>query len=370
MGLIEDTPRIRRALAEARGGEAARIVEAVQAHRVVGILGEAEVGKTETIRQALVVSGKSRIVPIDLDGAASDDHVGFLLAKRIARALVGDTDFSLLSGGALLPSRIEGVRLRLAGLLGVDGLEEAMREWPSGRYSTAKALDALEALAAQQQVILWVDHLEAPRLTPRHPLDVSRLMWGVREIGQRVRGLQMVFSGREAMEAEALGVESAFHQQGKWLTIDNPSIEAWREVAERLGLSAAVAGILAEMTDGHPATMQLALQYLGEQDSLRDPDQVLRVLTARDDGLAARAMQHARTLHRLGGQVMVQIAYGQPPYGMDQRGRSPSQEIRKVLEKLRLAGLVRRGRPRWRIVNPLVAFRLRGSVQLLSGSDW
>src|SRR4029077_12719676 len=95
------------ALAAARVGEAQRIAEAVAAHHVVGVLGEAEVGKTRTIGQALRLPNDGpAMIYLDLDGAASDEHVGFLLAKQIARTVLGGTDFSLLSGGVLLPGRV------------------------------------------------------------------------------------------------------------------------------------------------------------------------------------------------------------------------------------------------------------------------
>lgn len=84
-------------------------------------------------------------------------------------------------------------------------------------------------------------------------------------------------------------------------------------------------------------------------------------MAAHDDGVAARAVQHARSLHRLGGQVLVQVARGQRPYASTQRGTASTQEISKVLARLRLAGLIRRT-DRWDVVNPLVAIRARGTV--------
>jgi hypothetical protein len=365
MDVTADIPRARSALEFARMEEAERITEAVQAHRVVGVLGEGEVGKTETVRQVLGRSVASlKVIRLDLDGAASDDHVGFLLAKQIARAQLGETNFSLLAGGVLLPTAVEAGRLELAELLGLAGLEEAMLEWPSGSYSMASGLKALEALAANVGVILWIDHLEASSLTPRHPLQLDRLLWGVRELGQRVN-LGVVLTAREAIEGKLLGSAAAFHQQGQWLTIDNPPIETWRDVATTLKVSPAVATELAEMTGGHPSTMLLALLRLAEADSVRHPHEILRQLVARDAGLIGRAMQHARSLHRLGGQVMIQVAFGQPPYGAAQRGRSPAQETRKVLERLRLAGLLRHD-VAWSLVNPLIAIGLRGGVHQLT----
>lgn len=371
MELSEAIPQARAALAVARAGEAERIAEAVEAHRVVGVIGEAEVGKTETIRQALrLPAADLPVVRLDLDGAASDEHVGFLLSKQIARTVLGQVDHSMLSAGVLLPPRIQQGRLRLAEMLGVDGLDEALREWPSGHYQSTAAFRALDTLAQQRDLVLWIDHVEAPRLTPRHPMRIDRLLWAVRELSQRESRLRVVVSAREGLQDEMLGPRAAFHQQGQWLSIDVPAAGTWREVAGHVDASAVVAERLASLTGGHPRTMLLALLHLAATSHPRPPhaEDVLRELAIRDDGLAARAVQHARSLHRLGEQVLTQIALGQRPYAVAQRGNATPQEIRKVLNRLRLAGLLRR-RDGWAIVNPLLAIRLRGAVHGPLGVD-
>jgi hypothetical protein len=137
----------------------------------------------------------------------------------------------------------------------------------------------------------------------------------------------------------------------------------WRDVAQRLGVSTRVAQALAGLTGGHPQTMLLALNAICLSEDERPPraEEVLGELAAHDDGLAARAVQHARSLHRLGGQVLEQVARAQRPYGTAQRGKATTQEISKVLARLRLAGLLRRT-DHWTVVNPLVAIRARGTV--------
>jgi hypothetical protein len=368
MGLIEDIPLAQAALADARSSEAHRIVTALDAHNVVGILGEAEVGKTVTVKQALQSLGQP-LFRLDLDMAASDGHIGFLLVKEIAKATVPASDFSLLSGGVLLPSSAERAQVQLGELLGIDGLDEALRQWPSGHFTSAQAFQLVEDISKQQSVVLWVDHLETPSLTPRHPVDTDRLLWGIREIAQRRPRLRVVLSGREALESRLLGPKAAFHQQGQWLSLDNPPAEVWREVAQRMEVSVTLAEELSGLVDGHSATMLHALLLIASQSKLPHSYAVLQELAAGDDGLAARAIQHARTLHRLGGQVMTQIAFGEHSYGVAERGRSAPQEIRKVRDRLRLAGLVRR-KPSWAIVNPLLRIRLRGSVRTLAALGW
>jgi hypothetical protein len=368
MDLIEGIPRAHGALGAARLGEAQVIEEAMRGNRVVGVLGEAEVGKTKTIKQALALMPDSSVLHLDLDAAASDEHVGFLLTKQLARAAVGETNLSLLSAGAMLPTNAERARVELVEILGWEGFEEALRVWPSGKFPIRQAFSCLEGFASGRELHFWIDHLEAPVLTPRHPLRVNELLWGVRELIQRVPSVRLILSGNEGAHRQILGPKAAFHQQGRWIAMDNPGAGIWREAAERIGVSGAVAEHLAEMTGGHPSTMLLALLDLDGRRTLPPAYDVLRDLAARDDGLAGRAVQHARSLHRLGGQLMSQIAAGERPYGALQRGRAPSQEIRKVLDRLRLAGLLRKGE-RWEIVNPLIAIRLRGTVQPLDPPD-
>ncbi len=368
---MEGIPRAVAALADARTGEAQRIAAALGENSVIGVMGEAEVGKTQTIHQAL--GNSHNTIYLDLNLAASDEHVGFLLAKQIARTVLGPIDFSLLSGGAMLPGRVELGRQRLAELLSVAGLNEALRTWPSGAFGSAAALTALETLVQSLRVVIWIDHIESPSLTPRHPLAVDELLWGVRALSQRAPGLSVVLSAREAHRSELLGAKAAFHQQGLWLPLKAPLAAAWEKVAERLDAPAGAAEQLTSLTEGHPTTMMLALLHIADVGSRRRlyPEDVLQELAIRDDGLTTRAVEHARSLHRLGGQVLTQIALGQRPYASLQRGTASPQEIRKVLNRLRLAGLLRRAET-WAVVNPLVAIQLRGTVHAplsLVGSD-
>lgn len=364
MDVIGGMQQAHAALAASRAGEAQRIADTLREQRVVGVLGEAEVGKTHTIRQALtVLGGDVSVLYLDLDGAAGDGHIGFLLAKQVARALLRGADLSLLSVGVLVPARVERRRLELAEILGLEGMEEALREWPSGGYSSAAALHGVEALAGQRDLILWIDHVEAPQLTPRHPVQTDRLLWGIRELSQRRERMRVVVSAREGMEDRLVGQQAAFHQHGQWLSLNVPTPVMWAEAADQLGISTRTARELAVLTGGHPQTMLLALVTLKLADGgwPSHAEDVLGELVAHDDGLAARAVQHARSLHRLGGQVLIQVARAQRPYGVAQRGSSTPQEISKVLARLRLAGLLRRT-DRWAIVNPLVAIKARGTV--------
>lgn len=362
MGVMEQAHE---ALAASRSGEAQRISETLAKHGTVGVVGEAEVGKTQTIRQALSsLDSSPAVVYLDFDGVASEAHLGWQIAKQIARASTTGVDLSILSAGAIVPARLERTRVELAETLGMEGVEESLREWPSGAYGSLAAFEALERLARTRDVLIWADHIEAPRLTPRHPVNVGRFLWGVRELHQRQPSVAVLVSGREGLTDILTGPKAAFHQQGQWLTLETPSTGMWRDVAERVKVAARIAQELAVLTRGHPQTMLVALTTLalrGKDPPRYGGEQILAELVAQDDGAAARAMQHARSLHRLGGQVLVQVARGQRPYGATERGAASTQEISKVLARLRLAGLLRHT-GRWEVVNPVVAIRVRGTV--------
>jgi hypothetical protein len=364
--LIEAIPEAHAALRSARNDEADRIAAAIESNQVVGVLGEAEVGKTETVSQALTgLRDSSLLIRIDMDGVASEAHLAFQLAKGVARAKLGEADLSLLSAGAFVPMPVERVRIELTELLGIEGVEEALRRWPSGELPFSRAFESLDALVSEHSTIVWLDHLETPLLTPRHPVDLDRLLWGFRDLQQRRPDLRLVLTARAGAQRRVVGAKAAFHQQGMWFPFDNPRERVWRRVAEEMGASGAVAEHLTEMTGGHPATMLLGLIQLRLEPRVRSGYDVLRELAARDDGLVARAVQHARSLHRLGSQILTQIACGERPYAEAQRGGAAPQEIRKVLDRLRLAGLLRPG-DRWTLVNPLLEIRLRGSVRLVA----
>jgi hypothetical protein len=369
VALADEVGRMHRRLELARLPEAERITDAIQSSRVVGVLGEAEVGKSETIRQILGPSTeKLAIVALDLDSAAGEEQLASDLVREIASAFLGAPEFSTLRVGTLVPASIEAKRIKLAELIGVAGVDEALREWPSGEYRLVDALSALEALGRNRPTTLWVDHLESPGLTPRHPLDLDEVLWGIRELVQRLPQLRLILSGRVPVENRLLGPEAAFHQQGQWLSLDNPPPEVWQEVAAHLNLPPTTLVELTALTMGHPETMLLALLEMSDQRSNWSGGEVLRYLTSRAGALTARAMQHARSLHRLGGQVLVQVAWGQGPYAAAQRGVSSPQEIRKVLGRLQQAGLIRHDEG-WVVVNPLIGMTLRSDLRWTPAPD-
>lgn len=368
MALAEKMNNARWSLEMARLREGERITEALEQSRVVGILGEAEVGKSETVRSALGLSlPDNPVIRMDLAGAASESHLAFRIARQLAEAELG-VEFSTLKVGALVPASLERKRIDLADLLGIAGLDEALRDWPSGTFGLAEALQAVERLARTRETIVWIDHLEAPSLTPRHPLDLDRFLWGLRAMVQSRGRLSVVLSGRVAVAGHILSQEAAFHQQGQWLSLDNPPEDVWEEVASSLKVPRGLVTELAVLTGGHPETMLVAMATFS-LGTRKGADELLGELASTSGSLAGRAFQHACTLHRLGGKVLEQVALGRGPYAAAQRGDSPPQEIRKVLGRLQLAGLIRHDSA-WSIVNPLVGILLRREVSTASAPDW
>jgi hypothetical protein len=364
MEVAERIQALRAQLSAARRGESVEIGEVLERHRVVGVLGEAGVGKTEVLRSVLAARPAGTVIALDLAGAASPEHVAFHLVKQIAAASVGVDALSSAPAENIISREMRERRRTLADLLGLDGLDEAMAPWPTGSYSLVSALDALERFVDRTPIVLWIDHLEAPALTPRHPLDVDELLWAIREVTQREARLKLIVSGRSALDTELLGARAALHQLGQWNTLGRPSSDTWANLAAANGLNRQDGTRLAASTDGHPETMILGLAAAAAF-SHPDIDEIVRTLAIESESLVARTLQHARTLHRLGEQILTQVARGEPPYGVAQRGSASAQEIRKVLNRLRLAGLLRRDNG-WELVNPLVAGHLRDEADLRS----
>jgi hypothetical protein len=350
------TQAVNAALAAERSGEARRIREAVHAEAVLGVFGEAEVGKTRTIQQALAGAGV-RVLRLDLRWAAGEAHAAFLLAGEMARTLAPGMEPARLARPGPLPPEVERARSRLVETLG-GGMQEALRRWPSGRYRWAAALESLELCLHAHELLLWIDHLEAPGLSFRHPLDLQQLLWSLSEIVQRNEGLKLLVSGREAASPEMDGPRAAFCGHGRRMSLRAPDAAAWRRVADLLDASPGRAEELAVLTGGHPRTMARAIAAIAGEQAPASAEAVLDELAAADDGLTARALEHARSLHRLGGQVLTQAALGQRPYATAQRGAVTTQELSKALKRLRLAGLLRH-QERWSVVDPLLAMRLR-----------
>jgi hypothetical protein len=124
---------------------------------------------------------------------------------------------------------------------------------------------------------------------------------------------------------------------------------------------------LTEMTEQHPATTLLALALRATGKAASSPLALWQDMLPLDDGHTGRAVQHARSLHRLGGRILEQIAHGIGPY--EDAARGSVQDINRAVRRLHQAGLIFQPKPRtWDVTNPLVAARLRGALPL-TGRD-
>src|SRR5207302_10224363 len=75
---------------------------------------------------------------------------------------------------------------------------------------------------SERTVLLVFDHLEAPGLSFRHPLNVFDLLWSVRSASQQAVDLRVVLITRPPAVDLAAGPEAAFYGDGQWLKIGRP----------------------------------------------------------------------------------------------------------------------------------------------------
>ena len=362
MELREFIPRGHRALERARRADRGALAEALEASNVVGVVGEAEVGKSALIGCAMR-EHTIRPMRIDLYDAASQAHLSWLIARALAGQVLSPTHRSLLAGAPdLAPSDARGAMLELQRRIGPGLAQLALADTPSLDIPVEQAVRAIGTLADDRPATLWIDHIESPSLTTRHPVDSQAFLWGIRELAQRVP-LQVVLSLNTAALKETQGSSAAFHQDGTWVTITRPAPITWAAVRDDLNIPLTTPRLndLCDQLANHPPTMLLAFG-----DLLNEPDLPIEILlsrlASRDSGHVGLAVQLARSLHRLGAEVLSRIADGRGPY-VD-AGISRPQDLRTALNRLHRAGLVWQPAPqRWQLTNPLVAIGLRGTLR-------
>jgi hypothetical protein len=375
VALSQTIPRLQAELSSARTGDLARIDEGLRRFGLTGVQGEAEVGKTSLIANAIQRSGQASI-RVDLDGASSDSDIAWLLARGLAACKVGPANMSLLRAPeSLQPLSAQRAFVDFADKVGQRVAELAFADAPSGDVGISETLSAFRTLYEEAAIppVLWIDHLEAPSLTPRHPVDVAALLWNVRALQQRME-LPIVLSGHRTATPAAYDAAGAFHGDGVWVTVVRPSVDAWLSVAGSFGKGAPTATWISETFEyarGHPATMLLAFSLFAELGS-RPARDLWALMLSLDDGHLNRALLHARTLHRLGGQVFMQVARELGPYS---EPHVPIKEIHRAIQRLHEAGLITQPRPRaWEATNPLIGERLRrglwGEPRQTDGAEW
>jgi hypothetical protein len=321
----------------------------------VGITGPAETGKTTLVSWALTpleVNDALAVVRIDLDGVYSARSLARRWLRAVARATAGPVAFSHMVAlpRASWPGKTRRADRLVRVVLGSDydvvlDKDADVRRSKGGDADVARALDASERLVAERPARLVIDHLEAPELS--RALDVRRLLWQVRALSQREPGLGVTLICRRGAVDLAADSDAAFFGHGTWLTIETPRPEAWHRALGDAELATAVLAL----TGGHVQSTLLLAQRAQQTGSI---EQAFATLAVEHSPLAARAVQHAGSLHRLGPMLLRAIANDRRPYAAIPDALS--RDVAAAGQRLELAGLTQRvKRGQWRVVNPLIA---------------
>ncbi len=352
-------------LTVARSDVVKRIEESVLAVPLTGVMGEADCGKTLlcSIVRANMHTRGTVVISLDLDGAYSPNQLAWRWAKELARAVIDPVALSHLAAlpQDMWPARTRNQILRLGEHLGED--VAALAELPSPRHGVgdldaiSSTLAATERLAHTRDTLIMIDHLEAPSLTPRHPLNVAQLLWRVRAVTQLQPRLRALLVSRTPAVKLATAPTAAFYGDGQWLTLTPPSPEAFATVT---GRSRDLVKLVLSRTGGHVNSTLELLEVLPTDAAVTDVEAMIQRLAALHTDLTRRTIQHARTLHRLGGHILQVIAEGKRPYQETPDARS--KEIGAAVTALHLAGIIRRQdalrQKNWAITDPRVAWGL------------
>jgi hypothetical protein len=365
---------IESALTNAREQERLRLQYATEQSGFVAVIGEADVGKTVLLRRLgmHLESQGMWVVYVDVDGAYAVTELAWLWLRSLARAIVGGIAFSHLTAldhtmwptrtrsGALTIDEMLGSRLSAIALSNIAPTPHGKDE---DREALGEAIEAMGRAASRgQPVLLILDHLEAPMLTPRHPVDVRDLLWMIRAEAQRNSQLRVLVCGRPGVQDDFAGEEAAFFQDGRVVTIERPDAAVWNEVAVAIGHPTGGLARALALTQRHvPTTLQMLRAMWQAPVGTPQADATFAHLAEQQHAHTRRCVQHARTLDRLGGRVLEAVARGQAPYGAT--AHSHPKQVQRALARLRLAGLIDQDAPRkWRLVDPLVGSQLRGGV--------
>lgn len=353
-----------------REHEAMRIGEQLSNRRFVGLRGDAGVGKTRLLRRVLVrrqMRNIGHVGAVDLDGAWGVGRTAWLFFHAAATALVGPMAMSHLVAGldeGLMPARSRRARFDIFNLLADERLVDAVLNRTTLEDDETLLPQAINVFGQLEDTVLAIDHLEAPGLPPRHPVDLDHLLWQIRSVHQRNPTLRVCLCGRSEAADHVRSEDAAFYNDGIWLTITPPGADVWQHVARaawRKPNNRRLESIL-ELTEGQPAS---TIALLARDTSISIAD-VIAQTTDAFATTADRTVQHARSLHRLGAHLLMVIARNERPYSAVPGGRA---EVTRALAALRAAGLVsKRGRGEWRLTEPLVAIALaRPELDLLRG---
>jgi DNA-binding CsgD family transcriptional regulator/energy-coupling factor transporter ATP-binding protein EcfA2 len=359
------------AIDRARDPAVERVRETIAENSFTGVVGEAESGKTYILGRAgrILAAEGWRHIRLDLDDVYSSNHLAWVWAREMARMVMDGVAFSHMTSliPSMWPSTTRGEVATLAGRIGAEAASLSQMLEPDGTVGSTKQLVELAQATAQlareyERVVLVVDHLEAQETTRARTPDARELLWIIRSAAQHVSELHVVAVCRPAARDLAADSEAAYQLDGRWLTVGPLTVADVPGDLSREEASAVIAA-----TRGHPvATHELVVEMLTGEPSAATPDRpgvalqtAVGRLAARHGSLAGRYLQHARSLHRLGGHLLKVIARGEGPYAGS--SNVDGSQVGDAMKRLDLAGLVakpNRAAAAWVIADPRVAWVL------------
>jgi DNA-binding CsgD family transcriptional regulator len=348
-----------------------RACETITENTFTGIVGEAESGKTYILHRAgarLAAEGWT-FVHLDLDEMYSPNQLAWTWARQMARAVMDPVAFAHMTSlaASMWPSSTRGEFVTLPGRIGAEAVRLAQTPSPDGTLGSTQQLTELARATAdlardRGRVVLVVDHLEAQATSRGRTPGARELLWMIRAAGQHVPALHVVAICRPAAQMLATDGDAAYHLDGRWLTIGPLTVDDLPDHVSREEAASVIGA-----TRGHPAaTHELLVEMFTGEPSRATPDRpgvALQTaegrLAARHASLAGRYLQHARSLHRLGGHLLQVTARGEGPYA-GSPNVDPAQ-IADAMKRLDLAGLVSkpdRASTEWVIADPRVAWAM------------
>jgi hypothetical protein len=339
--------------------EAEQIERQLQQRRFVGLVGDVGVGKSMLLGNVQTLWGLGSVsypAVVDLDGAWGIGRTAWLFFHAAAISIAGPSMSHLAAlDEALMPSASRRAGFALHDRFGSEIAQRVLKDQtlpdePEVLNESIRAFSELDGAT------LFIDHLEAPGRSRRHPVDVEQLLWQLRSVHQQNPSMRLCVCTRTDAAKLARGRQAPFYEDGIWLTVGPPDREIWEKVSadawpdmDRATLRRRLGEVLA-VTRGQPASTITTISQDVRLSSLEAEQRA-----AEEFALAAAAwIEHARSLHRLGVHVLVQIAKGEPPYASG--GRT---EITRALKALRNAGLVTNvARGEWQLTEPLIASAL------------
>ena len=366
-GLTTAIPLLHAALTGARRGDYEHIAEARRSFGFVGVHGEPEVGTTKVVENAIRFAGTGGI-RVDLDIDTDEDGVAQSLARGLARQVLGTDALSQMAAPDLLPAWAQQRFVDLTERVGRPVAQLGF-DTEADPVPISAVMEAIAAVYEHEhrRPVLWIDSLQAPLVVSRHQVDVDALLWNVRATHQQIE-MPVIVSSSRAASRVAHGKSRAFYGDGAWVTLGRPGLDVWQEVGRSLDPEPTATWIrqMAEITHAHPQSMLLALALRVTLPESWSPLELWQFMLSLDAGHTARAMQHARSLHRLGGDLFAGLSRGIGPYE-GARTKAAQMERQRAVRRLHEGGLITQPRPRaWEITNPLLAGRLRGQMPLTS----